>query len=878
MKKLTTLILALICANMLLADNDPNAIPADFTVDGVGYKIKSTNEVWVHNRVDNALSTNLTIPSSVTHNGTTYNVTSIEYRAFENCDVLTSVVIPNSVTSIGDNAFISCDNLSSVTIGEYVTSIGSSAFKTCLSLTSISIPNSVTTIGNNIFEACDHLETVNIGSGLTAISEHAFSECVLLETVTFNGSNLTSIGSWAFNNCEALENITIPNSVITINDRAFRGCEHLEVFSLPDGLQTIEDEAFLDCVALRTITIPNGVKSIGNGAFVRCLALPSIDIPTNSDFTILNELVFYGCAALTSVDIPNNVTHIDNRAFDSCANLSSVTIPEGVTRIGIAAFYKNGLTSVTIPSTVTLIDSLAFDGCQNLTTVLSLADPAPAAPYYAFPNNIKLTVPFNAEGYAYNWGNANWQKIYHKINAGETKTLSNTFEITTANRREVINDGVLVIEQDGELVNETTTNVGGIIEVKTDSLPANKWSFIGAPFAGYKLESVKPGSHDISISTFNYTTGAWSTGWATILTEVGAGEGLFAYPFAKEPTIFTTYGDVFEYGDVDGGFASGNEIAYDFNAEPKYKLNNGDVTVEKSLTTNNNGNWMALANPYTFKLDVAKFLADQENTVQGEISYRFDGTQWQTEDRGVINVTEGFFVNFTSAENHSAFFKKSQRYTGTAKASAEREFVRLAMIEGEIETELLFAQNEQANEEYDIFDANKLFSPVEITEPYFVVNNIALAKEEVNTLPYYATMNVKSYGSKEVTFKANYIPEGLAVSIIDGEETIDLGEGVEYTTNVIAGENADRFKVLIKKSLSISDAEELEVNIYNDNRHINIETMESDLQVEVYNALGQKVLSTTDRNFTLSQVSAGAYVVKAFNSKASKTQKIVVKQ
>jgi hypothetical protein len=138
-------------------------------------------------------------------------------------------------------------------------------------------------------------------------------------------------------------------------------------------------------------------------------------------------------------------------------------------------------------------------------------------------------------------------------------------------------------------------------------------------------------------------------------------------------------------------------------------------------------------------------------------------------------------------------------------------------------------------------------------------------------------MNVKSYGNKEVTFKANYIPEGLSVSIIDGEETIDLGEGVEYTTNVIAGENADRFKVLIKKSLSISDAEELEVNIYNDNRHINIETMESDLQVEVYNALGQKVLSTTDRNFTLNQVSAGAYVVKAFNNKASKTQKVVVK-
>jgi hypothetical protein len=150
-------------------------------------------------------------------------------------------------------------------------------------------------------------------------------------------------------------------------------------------------------------------------------------------------------------------------------------------------------------------------------------------------------------------------------------------------------------------------------------------------------------------------------------------------------------------------------------------------------------------------------------------------------------------------------------------------------------------------------------------------------KEEVNTLPYYATMNVRSFENKEVKFKANYIPEGYAVSLIDGEETIDLNEGVEYVTNVMAGENADRFKVLIKKSLSLEEAEELQVNIYNDNRYVNIETSESDLQIEVYNALGQRVFATKDRNFVLNDVSAGAYLVKAFSKTASKSQKIVVR-
>lgn len=642
---------------------------------------------------------------------------------------------------------------------------------------------------------------------------------------------------------------------------------------------SIGNSAFRGCVYLTSVTIPNSVTSIGNSAFDGCASLTSVNIP-NSVISI-GKSAFQRCEDLTSVTLPNSITTIAEEMFFFCGRLQSITIPDGVTSIEKNAFRRCGIRTITIPSSVTSIGEAAFYNCSNLTSVVSLADPAPtldaSISNLTFGNthtSITLTVPFNAQGYTYNWGNVNWQKIYHKINEGERKTLSNTFEITTG---EVINDGVLVIEQGGELVNETATNVGGIIEVKTKSLPNDKWSFIGAPFAGYKLESVVPGAHDISVSTFNYGTGAWSDEWSTIETQIGAGEGFFAWSYATEPTIFTNYGDGMYSPNAHSDYSDYN---YDFNSNPAYQLNNGDVTVTKTLTTNG-GNWMALANPYTFKLDVAKFLDDQAacmaDQVQGKVIYKFDGTQFTPESTGVINVTEGFFVNFNHNGTHSATFKKSQRYTNTAKASVEREFVRLAMLDGEREIELLFAQNEQANEEYDIFDANKLFSPVEIAEPYFVVNNIELVKEEVNTLPYYATMNVKSYGNKEVTFKANYIPEGLAVSIIDGEETIDLGEGVEYTTNIIAGENADRFKVLIKKSLSISDAEELEVNIYNDNRHINIETMESDLQVEVYNALGQKVLSTTDRNFTLNQVSAGAYVVKAFNSKASKTQKVVVK-
>lgn len=51
------------------------------------------------------------ISSTVTFKNVTYNVTSIEYRAFSGCSGLTSITIPNSVTSIGHYAFEGCTGL-----------------------------------------------------------------------------------------------------------------------------------------------------------------------------------------------------------------------------------------------------------------------------------------------------------------------------------------------------------------------------------------------------------------------------------------------------------------------------------------------------------------------------------------------------------------------------------------------------------------------------------------------------------------------------------------------------------------------------------------------------------------------------------------------
>ena len=248
-------------------------------------------------------------------------VTSIGYKAFDDCTSLTSVTIPDSVTSIGYKAFDDCTSLTSVTIPDSVTSIGDSAFSGCTSLTSVTIPDSVTSIGDSAFSGCTSLTSVTIPD------------------------SVTSIGDWAFSYCTSLTSVTLPDSVTRIGERAFYYCTSLTSVTIPDSVTSIGEFAFSGCTSLTSVTIPDSVTSIGGWAF-------------------------YECTSLTSVTIPDSVTSIGNGAFKGCTSLTSVTIPGSVTRIGVGAFAScTSLTSVTIPDSVTRIGKQAFDYCTSLTDV-----------------------------------------------------------------------------------------------------------------------------------------------------------------------------------------------------------------------------------------------------------------------------------------------------------------------------------------------------------------------------------------------------------------------------------------------------------------------------------------------------------------------------
>ena len=388
----------------------------------------------------------LSIPETVTYNGTTYSVTTIGASAFqghvgfsgsltignsvttiEDCAFMDcigftgSLTIPNSVITIGNCAFWNCEGFTgNLTIGNSVTTIGNRAFADCDGFTgSLTIGNSVTTIGWSAFLFCSGFTgNLVIPNSVVSIEESAFTFCYGFTGLLMLSNSLISIGDYAFESCWGFSgSLVIPNSVTTIGQRAFFDCYNLTgTLNIPNSVVSIGSSAFVNCDGLSGIlTIPSSVIYIGDNPFgyyylegiIVESGNPMYDSRANSNAIIetnTNKLVsgcqntvipnsvtsigngaFKGCAFLTSIEIPNSVTSLGDYAFYDCMRLASIEIPNNVTSIGQFAFYYcRGLTSIEIPNSVTSIGNYAFYACDHLACVTILAYAVPSLSYGIF--------------------------------------------------------------------------------------------------------------------------------------------------------------------------------------------------------------------------------------------------------------------------------------------------------------------------------------------------------------------------------------------------------------------------------------------------------------------------------------------------------------
>ena len=296
------------------------------------------------------------------------DITNIEREAFLGCSGLTSVAIAKAskLTTIGANAFQECENLTGVELPDGVTTIGDNAFYGCSELASIEIPSSVVSIGKKAFGDCSKLMEKEGGviylgkwavgydtpqtnyvlrKDTVGIAAAAFYESKTIESIDIP-EGVVVIGAAAFNECTNLSSLEIPSSVVSIGRYAFFGCDNLiqlidgveyvgnwairthgypiKNFQLREGTVGIADEAFTNEHYGETFLIPDGLMYIGTRAF-------------------------YDCYQLRSINIPNSVARIGDEAFSYCKNMKTITLPASVISIGCKVFCESrGLKEITV--------------------------------------------------------------------------------------------------------------------------------------------------------------------------------------------------------------------------------------------------------------------------------------------------------------------------------------------------------------------------------------------------------------------------------------------------------------------------------------------------------------------------------------------------
>ena len=194
-------------------------------VDGIFYYIQDRNAVVTY-RNDKFISYSgdVIIPSTISYDGSIYNV-----------------------TEIGTDAFRSC-KLNNLTIGNNIRKINASFF--------------LTTINNLIFDTPSNLEEV---------AGWAFNDCNIENICLPDGVRI--IWRCAFQNCKA-KTIDIPSSVQMISNNAFTCCTNLrevyvhwntayELPELPPDIDHIFDQCNFNEI---TLIVPNGSTEIYSNA------------------------------------------------------------------------------------------------------------------------------------------------------------------------------------------------------------------------------------------------------------------------------------------------------------------------------------------------------------------------------------------------------------------------------------------------------------------------------------------------------------------------------------------------------------------------------------------------------------------------------------
>lgn len=315
------------------------------------------------------------------------SLTNLANSAFYSCDI-DGIEIPGSVGIIRGSTFYG-SKMSWVILGEGITEVQDNAFFGT-KIGALRLPSTMRVLGPGAFSACNALSSVTFNEGLDTVAPTAFGQSnAMYKLFNFSTKEVPGLTAALSDSGEKLGNERTTYSVVPLNGVMIWGKVNvrsdLASWFDQDGIRYLPasagstDVTAVDGSYLRndvSVKLPASFTKDGKTYNVKDVAkylLCGQGIMNDVDVTMpLKEVpagfVYYS-PKVKSVKLPNTVTTIGQYAFSFTDSLATVTLPEGLTSLGLAAFYYSGVKELTIPGTVTLCDNASLSGCRRLTNI-----------------------------------------------------------------------------------------------------------------------------------------------------------------------------------------------------------------------------------------------------------------------------------------------------------------------------------------------------------------------------------------------------------------------------------------------------------------------------------------------------------------------------
>ena len=297
-------------------------VSADY-VNGVIYENGSPKVNYLDEVQTYEINDELTYPSEVTLNGTTYQVKS---ALFHNTTAK-HVIVPEGVES--------CMGASSST-----------------DMVKLTIPSTLKEIGSG-FRACP--------------SSHNYYDSGFLDTrdnATFQGYEMS--------NPEKAKYLTVKDGIVYNKEETEMLTKvpcalEKDTLVLPDTIKEIPEGAFMSNKTVKKVVFGKNITSIGNGAF----AYSNIEnVQMNDNVTVLDEYAFYYCTKLANVDLSKSLTKIDGyETFKYTAALKHIDLKNVKELTGWYTFQQSGLEDVDLSNVSNLAGVQQFVYCRDLRNV-----------------------------------------------------------------------------------------------------------------------------------------------------------------------------------------------------------------------------------------------------------------------------------------------------------------------------------------------------------------------------------------------------------------------------------------------------------------------------------------------------------------------------